>query len=145
MPVWLFSSGPLPGSTKEPKGAGLDPIERALGPASGPGSGGRRKIEELVARIRPREHRVFNGVFDPADSPKVLSERVLRLLPGSRGILPPGDFRDWPGIEAWGRSIAAELARPVAVGLISGGIAAIRCSGGALADADRRSCPSKRR
>ncbi|HEY7971216.1 MAG TPA: flavodoxin domain-containing protein [Candidatus Limnocylindrales bacterium] len=115
MPVWLFSSGPLPGSTKEPKGAGLDPIERALGPASGPGSGGRRKIEELVARIRPREHRVFNGVFDPADSPKVLSERVLRLLPGSRGILPPGDFRDWPGIEAWARSIAAELARPVAV------------------------------
>jgi menaquinone-dependent protoporphyrinogen oxidase len=117
MPVWLFSSGPLPGSTKEPKGgADVDPIERALGPATGPGSGGRRRIEELTARIRPREHRVFSGVFDPTDSPKVLSERVLRMLPGSKGILPPGDFREWSEIDAWARSIATELVAPVAVG-----------------------------
>lgn len=116
MPVWLFSSGPLPGSTKEPKQPITDPIELALGPASGPGSGGRRRIEELSARIHPREHRVFAGAFDPTDPPKVLSERFVRMMPGSKGILPPGDYRDWPEIDAWAHSIAAEIAEPVPAG-----------------------------
>ena len=114
MPVWLFSSGPLR-DREGAEGGGLDPIERALGPpaarAAAGGEGSRSRGQDPS-----REHRVFNGVFDPADSPKVLSERVLRLLPGSRGMLPPGDFRDWPEIDDWARSIAAELARPVAVG-----------------------------
>ena len=39
-PVWLFSSGPLPGSSKSTKS--VDPLEDALGPIDGPGSGGRK-------------------------------------------------------------------------------------------------------
>lgn len=115
MPVWLFSSGPLPGSTKESKEP-VDPIENALGPAEGPGSGGRRKVEELAARIRPRDHRVFQGAYDPNDSPRNMAERLVRMLPVSKGVLPPGDFREWPLIEAWAREIAGQLREPVAVG-----------------------------
>ncbi len=113
MPVWLFSSGPLPGSSKAAEG--VDPIENALGPSEGPGSGGRRRIEGLAAIIRPREHRVFQGRFDPNDSPKTLPERVVRLLPVAKGVLPAGDFREWPLIEEWAREIADELT-PVAAG-----------------------------
>src|SRR5262245_26600212 len=115
-PVWLFSSGPLPGSSKESTGPAVGPIEHALGPAQGPGSGGRRKVEELAARIHPREHRVFQGAFDPHDPPKAMSERFVRMMPGSKGILPPGDFREWPVIEAWAREIASQVRQPVATG-----------------------------
>lgn len=112
-PVWLFSSGPLRGSTKE--GAGPeDPVENALGPADGPGSGGRKKIAALSDRIRPRDHRVFYGAYDPTDPPRTMAERFVRLMPGSKGILPRGDFRDWSAIEDWAREIARALS-PVAV------------------------------
>ena len=115
-PVWLFSSGPLPGSTKEPKDPVADPIEVALGPSSGPGSAGRRKVEALAALIHPREHRVFTGAFDPNDAPKAMSERLVRMVPGSRNILPEGDFRDWPAIDAWAQEIARALTEvPVAL------------------------------
>jgi len=113
-PVWLFSSGPLPGSTKESK-TPVDPIENALGPADGPGSGGRKKIAELEAAIHPRGHRVFQGAYDPKDPPKSLAERVVRMMPASKDMLPAGDFREWRVIEAWAREIAAEIAGPVAV------------------------------
>jgi len=114
-PVWLFSSGPLQGSTREK--AASDPLENALGPLEGPGSGGRRKVEALSAAIKPREHRVFDGAFDPSDPPKAFSERLVRLLPASKNILPPGDFRNWDAIDTWAREIAAVLARePVGVG-----------------------------
>ena len=123
-PVWLFSSGPLLGSSREAKDPGVDPIENALGPLSGPGSGGRRKIEELAAQIMPRDHRVFAGAFDPADPPRAVSERVVRMLPAAKSVLPPGDFRDWDEIEAWAHEIAGEVrargsvevGTPVAVG-----------------------------
>jgi menaquinone-dependent protoporphyrinogen oxidase len=115
-PVWIFSSGPLPGSTKEPKTPITDPVELALGPAEGPGSGGRRKLEAAAAQVHPRGHEVFTGAFDPKDPPRTLPERVIRMLPMSKGILPVGDFRDWPAIEAWARTIAAELLGPVPVG-----------------------------
>jgi menaquinone-dependent protoporphyrinogen oxidase len=106
-PTWLFSSGPLQGSTKtEP---GTDPIESALGPSEGPGSGGRRRIAELERSIGARGHRVFYGAFDPTDPPKAMSERFVRMMPGSKGILPPGDFRDWADIDAWAREIAVAL------------------------------------
>jgi menaquinone-dependent protoporphyrinogen oxidase len=107
-PVWLFSSGPLPGSTKETDAT--DPIEQALGPEKGPGSGGRQKIAALSADIHPREHRVFHGAFDPNDPPRTLPERVVRLLPVAKGILPEGDFREWDAIEAWARQIAGQIA-----------------------------------
>jgi len=33
----------------------------------------------------------------------------VRMMPGSKGILPPGDFRDWENVESWAREIAAAL------------------------------------
>lgn len=113
-PVWLFSSGPLPGSTKETTATEVDPIENALGPLDGPGSGGRRRIQALSDRIGPRDHRVFPGAFDPDAAPKTMAERVVRWMPAARNILPAGDFRDWPAVEAWAREIALALT-PVAV------------------------------
>ncbi len=111
-PLWLFSSGPLPGSSasKSPD----DPLADALGPEDGPGSGGRKKIAELSAATHPRDHRVFQGAFDPDDPPRAMSERLVRMMPASKSILPAGDFRDWDAIEAWAREIAATLRSPVA-------------------------------
>lgn len=110
-PVWLFSSGPLPGSSKETDAT--DPLEDALGPKDGPGSGGRKEIEALAAAIGVREHRVFRGAFDPKDPPKSMQERLVRLMPASKDILPVGDFREWTAIEAWAREIAEELVAKV--------------------------------
>jgi menaquinone-dependent protoporphyrinogen oxidase len=106
-PTWLFSSGPLPGSTKEVPDS--DPVTNALGAKDGPGSGGRKKVEELSEAIQPRGHEVFLGAFDPKDPPKAMSERFVRLMPAAKKILPPGDFRDWDAIEAWAREIGASL------------------------------------
>jgi menaquinone-dependent protoporphyrinogen oxidase len=113
-PTWLFSSGPLLGSSKEQPDA--DPVTNALGPADGPGSGGRKKVEAASATIHPRDHHVFNGAFDPKDPPRTMSERFVRLMPAARRILPAGDFRDWAAIEAWARGISAALAYPVPAG-----------------------------
>ena len=112
-PVWLFSSGPLPGSSmmKETQ----DRVELALGPREGPGSGGRKRIEALSATIHPREHRVFYGAFNPKDPPKSMQERVVRLMPAAKRVLPTGDFREWDAIEAWAREIAEQLVAKVAV------------------------------
>ena len=107
-PVWLFSSGPLPGSTKSKDPS--DPLTDALGPQQGPGSGGRKKIEELASSLDVRDHRVFLGVYDPDDPPKSFPERVVRMLPMAKGVLPHGDFRNWPDIEAWASEIAAAMA-----------------------------------
>jgi menaquinone-dependent protoporphyrinogen oxidase len=115
-PVWLFSSGPLPGSSKGSADRAADPLGDALGPTEGPGSGGRRKLDELSAAIHPRDHRVFLGAYDPADPPRAMAERLVRLMPASKGILPPGDFRDWAVIEAWAGEIATEVAGPIPVG-----------------------------
>ena len=46
-PVWLFSSGPLPGSSKTT--AGTDSLTLALGPEEGPGAGAVRRSR----RCRP--------------------------------------------------------------------------------------------
>ncbi len=110
-PLWLFSSGPLLGSTAKTSG---DPIEDALGPAEGPGSGGRKKIEAFAAVAHPRDHRVFLGAFDPNDPPRAIAERLVRIMPVSKGMLPAGDFRDWDAIEAWAHEIALAL-KPVPV------------------------------
>jgi menaquinone-dependent protoporphyrinogen oxidase len=112
-PVWLFSSGPLPGSSMTSETQ--DPLTLALGPEEGPGSGGRKKIAELSAAIHAREHRVFAGAFDPNDPPKSMQERLVRLMPAAKGVLPAGDFREWDAIETWARQIAAELAATVPV------------------------------
>lgn len=112
-PLWLFSSGPIPGSSKD-KGPSADPLDDALGPKDGPGSGGRKKIAEISAATSPRDHRVFMGAFDPNDSPKTMAERLVRMVPAAKNILPAGDFRDWDAIEAWAHDIATSLVAPVA-------------------------------
>ena len=112
-PVWLFSSGPLPGSSKTSDAT--DPIEVALGPKEGPGSGGRKRIEAASKLIGPRDHRVFLGAFDPHDPPKTMQERPIRMLPPARRVLPAGDFREWDAIEAWAGSIASAMVGAVPV------------------------------
>jgi menaquinone-dependent protoporphyrinogen oxidase len=112
LPLWLFSSGPIPGSSKD-KGPSADLLEDALGPKDGPGSGGRKKVAEITAATNPRDHRVFLGAFDPKDPPKAMSERFVRMMPTAKQILPTGDFRDWDAIETWAHEIAATLAAPV--------------------------------
>ena len=112
LPLWFFSSGPLPGSSLG-KGPDVDPLTDALGPEEGPGSGGRKKIDEITAATFPKDHRVFLGAFDPNDPAKVTSERLVRLLPAVKKALPAGDFREWDAIEAWAHEIAATLASPV--------------------------------
>lgn len=115
-PTWLFSSGPLKGSTAEKTGS---PIEDALGPETGPGSGGRKRVEALQDKIRARGHRVFYGAFDPSEGPKSIAEGFVRMVPAFKKVLPAGDYRDWDAIEAWAHEIAAEvkatLRTPVAV------------------------------
>jgi len=113
-PVWLFSSGPLPGSSKNT--TVNDPIEAAFGPTDGPGSGGRKRIAALSAAIHPRDHVVFQGAYDPNDPPRSMPERFLRIMPGSKDILPAGDFRDWSAIEAWADGIGQALRPAIAVG-----------------------------
>ena len=112
-PLWLFSSGPLPRSSKD-AGPVADPLADAFGPGEGPGSGGRKRIAELTAATSPRDHRVFVGAYDPNDPPKTTSERLVRMLPAVKNALPAGDFRDWDAIETWAREIAASMASPVA-------------------------------
>jgi menaquinone-dependent protoporphyrinogen oxidase len=113
-PVWLFSSGPLPGSSKE-QPQEEDPYGGALGPADGPGSGGRKRIEGLAELIGVRDHRIFKGAYDPLDPPRALSERLARMMPAVRAILPEGDFREWDLIDAWAKELGREIAGKVAV------------------------------
>jgi menaquinone-dependent protoporphyrinogen oxidase len=114
-PLWLFSSGPLPGSTRS-KAETVDAVTDALGPEDGPGSGGRKKLEALTAGMEVRGHRIFLGAFDPKDPPRAMSERLVRMMPAAKKMLPAGDFRDWAEIEAWAREIAVSLQAPVAAG-----------------------------
>ncbi len=106
-PVWLFSSGPLPNAAVAPRST--DPIENALGPQDGPGSGGRKKVQALADAIHVRDHQVFDGVFNPDAAPTNVLERFVRLVPAIKKVLPAGDFRPWPQIESWARGIAADM------------------------------------
>ena len=105
-PVWLFSSGPVAVVSDDPAVA----LEAALGPASGPGSGGHKQLDELVAAVHPRDHRVFGGVFDPERPAVTTMERIVRIIPAAKKALPTGDFRDWDRVDAWATGIARELA-----------------------------------
>jgi menaquinone-dependent protoporphyrinogen oxidase len=58
---------------------------------------------------------VFLGAFDPDEPPKSMSERLVRMMPAAKRMLPAGDFRDWDAIEAWAREISAQLAVKVPV------------------------------
>jgi menaquinone-dependent protoporphyrinogen oxidase len=103
-PVWLFSSGPIGTETVDAKGR--DVLE-----ASEP-----TEFAEFATAIHPRGERVFFGAYDPDAKPIGLAERlgaVFTRMPAVREVLPAGDFRDWPAIEAWADGIARDL-QPVA-------------------------------
>jgi menaquinone-dependent protoporphyrinogen oxidase len=99
-PVWLFSSGPL--GTDLVDAEGRDVLETSVP----------REFAELEGLIRPRGTMIFFGAWDPSVPPVSLAERVVRLMPAAREVLPAGDFRDWAAIDAWADSIAAELREP---------------------------------
>ena len=108
-PTWLFSSGPLRVTGKDAEAD--DP--RAAAEATELEQ--MRCADELRDAVQPREHRVFFGALAP--DTLGATERLMRLLPGGRSLLPLGDFRDWDRIESWSASIADELDKvPVASG-----------------------------
>lgn len=84
LPLWLFSSGPL-GWPLQP------PAEEAV------------HVDELIARLSPIEHRLLAGELD-RHRLGLVERSVVRAVHA-----PEGDFRDWDGIEAWAREIAAVL------------------------------------
>jgi menaquinone-dependent protoporphyrinogen oxidase len=96
-PVWLFSSGPV-GAEKVDK-QGNDVLE-----ASRPA-----EFAEFATQIHPRSEQVFFGLYDPERPDATLGEKLILKMPGMRELLPSGDFRDWPAIEAWAEGIAREL------------------------------------
>jgi menaquinone-dependent protoporphyrinogen oxidase len=95
-PLWLFSSGPLGTATVDPKGRDLLDVSEP------------KQFAEFRTLLRPRDLRVFFGGLDPSRLQGV--ERVVRSTPAGRPLLPEGDFRDWPAIEAWAEGIARDLA-----------------------------------
>ena len=44
-----------------------------------------------------------------------MQERLVRMMPAAKRVLPTGDFREWDAIEAWARKIAGQLVAEVAV------------------------------
>lgn len=114
-PVWLFSSGPLGNERIDAKGR--DQMVTAIP----------KEIDGLVAEVHAREHRVFFGAYRPDQKPIGLAERFVTLMPAARESMPAGDFRDWPEIEAWARSIADELkAAPAADASSRSGATSVR-------------------
>jgi menaquinone-dependent protoporphyrinogen oxidase len=96
-PVWLFSSGPL--GTKQTDDQGRD-LREFLEP---------KEIAEFRSIVDPRDHHVFFGAFNPARLN--FAHRLISKLPVNRdnAIFPPGDFRNWPEIDAWTNTIAQSL------------------------------------
>ena len=96
-PVWLFSSGPLGKEALDAQGR--DKRESAVP----------TEIAEFREAIKPRDHRVFFGALSPTKLG--FGERLIRMLPAGRALLPEGDFRDWQDIDGWAESIVQELAQ----------------------------------
>lgn len=94
-PVWLFSSGPI--GTRTVDDQGRDVRESAVP----------KEIAEFETAIHPRDHRVFFGAIDHAKFG--LGHRMLLVMPAMRKLLVDGDYRDWPEIEGYARSIATSL------------------------------------
>lgn len=83
-PVFLFSSGPL----------GDPPV-----PAEAPPD-----AAAMVALTRAREHVTFAGSLRKEDL-SLAEKAMVRMVKA-----PYGDFRPWPAVVAWARSIAARIA-----------------------------------
>jgi menaquinone-dependent protoporphyrinogen oxidase len=97
VPVWLFSSGPLGTDLVDKNGNDVFVTSRP------------KEFDELTVTLRARGERVFFGAYDLDSPPIGLSERIMRYLPPARRLMPVGDFRDWPAIDAWAEQIAADL------------------------------------
>ncbi len=83
MPLWLFSSGPLGDSSKQP-----DDLA---------------DVRTFADDVQARDHRVFAGKLDKADLN--LAERAaVRMVHA-----PYGDSREWGEIRSWAATIATEL------------------------------------
>ena len=95
-PVWLFSSGPLPGAVVPEKVA-----------EGGADDGTPKEVPAAITAVGARGHRVFDGRLDPAKLG--VRDRMIRALPAGRPLLPEVDGRDWDAIEEWARTIAREL------------------------------------
>ena len=115
-PVWLFSSGPLPGAIvpgqadRERRPTAVGAPEAASSNGAGQGTehdAGPKGVDELATSLGVREHRVFDGRLDPTRLH--LRDRIIRTMPAGKGMLPAVDARDWSAIEEWARQIAAEL------------------------------------
>ncbi|HEY3439091.1 MAG TPA: flavodoxin domain-containing protein [Actinotalea sp.] len=96
-PVWLFSSGPLPGAV----------VPERVAKNAGSDDGTPHEAPAAVAALGAREHRVFDGRLDP--DRLGARDRLIRALPGGKGLLPLVDGRDWPAVEEWAREIAGQL------------------------------------
>ena len=95
-PTWLFASGPVGTEVVDKKGRDLlEPPEF---------------LRSAAADVLAEGVRVFFGRWDPSDEPVTIAERLFRRLPVPNSILPVGDFRDWPAIDAWAIEIARDLA-----------------------------------
>jgi menaquinone-dependent protoporphyrinogen oxidase len=96
-PVWLFSSGPL--GTKQTDDRGRD-MREFLEP---------KEIPEFQNIVEPRDHQVFFGAFNP--DRLGFTHRLIYKMPANRdnALFPPGDFRNWPEIDAWAGTIAESL------------------------------------
>jgi menaquinone-dependent protoporphyrinogen oxidase len=101
-PVWLFSSGPVGTETHDNQG-------RDVLDASRP-----REFSDFAEVIHPRGEQVFFGAYDPDRKDATIGERLVSRFPAIHDLLPKGDFRDWPTIEAWATGIARELTPAVA-------------------------------
>jgi menaquinone-dependent protoporphyrinogen oxidase len=101
-PCWLFSSGPVGTERVDKKGRSVlqDP----------------NTVTELVPLLHPRGTQVFFGAWDPSVPSASLAERLVRNIPAIKDLLPTGDYREWPVIDAWARSVAGEVREPVPVG-----------------------------
>lgn len=94
-PTWLFSSGPVGTETVDKQGH--DVLEPP------------RFLLDQAESIGARGCKVFFGRWDPDDPPTSVGERLFRMLPVPRDILPVGDYRDWAAIDEWATQIATEL------------------------------------
>jgi menaquinone-dependent protoporphyrinogen oxidase len=83
IPVWLFSSGPLDWSDPA---APVDPP---------------RQIDDVIAAVQARGHRIFGGVLDSATA------GIVGRNMAEAGM--EGDFRDLPAVREWARDVAAAL------------------------------------
>jgi menaquinone-dependent protoporphyrinogen oxidase len=96
LPVWLFSSGPLPGAVVPEKTA--EETEGGEQP---------KQIDELRAAVGALGHQVFDGALDPKKLG--VRDRLIRSLPAGKPLLPEVDGRDWAAIDEWAAGIAADL------------------------------------